>query len=124
MTPTAEFTELYVTPEPPKLLIFEELVGEYTENPFEFAWATTVADVTNPWPKIEDPDPVSIRDAIRMLSGRTDVTNYLYTLKELDEYAGNYTAQPCERCRVPGCSDKWCDLRGDDDGELRPGASE
>jgi hypothetical protein len=70
----------------PPLVIFDELRLTYVEDPFGFAWNTDVPDVTDPWPTIEDPAPVSIRDAIQLLSGRQDVTSYLYSLGDLAAY--------------------------------------
>lgn len=120
--PTAQFEQLYTALEELEPLLFEQIRAECTEDPFAFEWNTDVADVTNPWPKIEDPGPVSIRDAIQILTGRPDVTTYLYSLKEFDEYADKRDA--CRECGFRDCTDKWCGLRGDDDdGELRPGAT-
>lgn len=78
-------------------------------------WTTDVPEVTDPWPTIEDPPPTSIRDAIRMLSGRQDVTQFLATINQ---------SPPCERCGMSGCTDKWCDLRGDDVDDQHRGSAE
>ena len=47
-----------------------------------FVWDTSVPQVTDPWPILE---PVSIRDAIAQLSGREDVTGFLYEQSELTQ---------------------------------------
>lgn len=71
-----------------------------------YIWDTDVPEVTKPWPCIEY---ASVRDAISVLSGRTDVTNFLFTVQELAEYR-----PPCKNCGSTGCADKWCGLRGED----------
>lgn len=89
-----------------------------------FIWDTDVPEVTKAWPAME---PASIRDAIAILTKREDVTGYLYSLQELEEYRPG-----CKNCGDSKCRDKWCGLRGDegadDDAELghadTPGAGE
>ena len=83
----------------------------------DFVWDTGVLEVTKPWPTIEDPAPMSIRDAIQILSRRTDVTDFLYTIKDLEQYAKTYDSYEypplCDNCGND-CKDKWCGLRGDE----------
>lgn len=85
-----------------------------------FVWDTNVPQVTDPWPVME---PQSIRDAMVMVIGSEDVTGFLYKLSDLEKYSppGNFTAQPCGICAVPGCIDNWCGLRGDEETEVTDG---
>lgn len=46
----------------------------------EYVWDTEVPEVTNEWPSME---PVSVREAMVMITGRPDVTGYLYTLEDM-----------------------------------------
>ncbi len=76
-------------------------------------WDTTVPAVTDPWPTLE---PVSLRDAYRLILGTEDVTGSLYNLKDLTVLLETVKDTPaCTNCDKPDCTDKWCGLRGDVD---------
>lgn len=69
------------------LPIFQQVTDLWVENPWDFDWNTDVPSVTAPWPHHETH---TVRSLITQLSGRTDVTGYLYELHELE----NYTPTP------------------------------
>lgn len=76
-------------------------------------WDTAVPAVTEPWPTLE---PVSLRDAYRLILGTEDVTGRLYDLKDLTVLLETVKDTPaCTNCDKPDCTDKWCGLRGDID---------
>lgn len=113
--------------------VFSELYGDGPEPQYDLDlltyWSIPAArDIANfvwdtrepePWPKM---DFLDIRDAISSLSGRADVTNFLYEVKDLEEYEMTvahggimlFPADPCKNCGLR-CDDKWCGLRGDED---------
>ena len=100
-------------PEGDEDLLFYWAIPESREIA-NFIWDPDVPEVTKPWPVME---PANLRDAMVMVIGSEDVTGHLYTLSDLEKYQppGNYTAQPCGNCGTPGCIDKWCGLRGDEE---------
>lgn len=65
------------------LPIFNQVTDLWTDSPWDFVWDTDVAEVTDVWPHHETH---TIRSLIVSLSGRTDVTGYLYELHELENY--------------------------------------
>lgn len=81
-----------------------------------YVWDTDVPEVTKPWPYMEYR---SVRDAMEQIIGSPDVTGYLYSIRQLDEYTQDMEVlRKCDHCGTHGCEDKFCGLRGDDD-ELR-----
>lgn len=115
------FEQLTESPPEETTPMFEQVRASYAQDPFAFDWNFDVPDVTMPWPTIEDPEPMSIRDAIQILSRRQDVTDFLYSIRDLEVYtAVRIESKPCDNCGTI-CADKWCGLRGDDeDGDRGP----
>jgi hypothetical protein len=51
----------------------------------DYVWDTSLPELDAPWPH-HVPENLDLRSMVSWLSGRPDVTTYLYELAELEEY--------------------------------------
>jgi hypothetical protein len=77
------FADLYEQPDMERLPIFESTPG--FREIIEFNWDTSLPELDEPWPH-HMPEGLNLRQMVSMLTGRPDVTTYLYELRELEEY--------------------------------------
>lgn len=63
--------------------IFEQLEAEM-KSQLEFDWDTSLPELDEPWP--HHPQEMGMREMLAWLTGRTDVTGYLYEAHQLEEY--------------------------------------
>lgn len=78
--PSNELSEDPQTPDIP-LPIFESLAREWGLDDLE--WDTSLPELDAPWPH-HAPENLDLRGMVAWLSGRPDVTTYLYDVAELE----------------------------------------
>ena len=77
------FSELYEQPDMERLPIFESTPG--FQEIIDFNWDTSLPELDAPWPH-HMPEQLGLREMVAWISGRSDVTDYLYRLSDLDDY--------------------------------------
>jgi hypothetical protein len=78
------FEQLTKTDNDVYLGVFEELVKDF-EWDTEFVWDTSLPELDEPWPH-HAPEDLDLRGMLAWLTGRPDVTGYLYEAHQLAEY--------------------------------------
>lgn len=81
------FADLMEREEIVHLGVFEELAAEIG---LDFDWDTSLPELDEPWPH-HVPDELDLRGMVAWLTGRPDVTTYLYDLRELEAYEQQQT---------------------------------
>ena len=77
------FADLYEHEEKVRLPIFESTPG--FQEIIDFNWDTSLPELDAPWPH-HMPEQLGLREMVAWISGRSDVTDYLYRLSDLDDY--------------------------------------